>query len=226
MLFHLIRWRSGAPDWGVGTGIPERGAAPAKLAPVAKVRRRVTPVYDLMLMLDANAPDERREQIVADAEGAITAQGSLVSKHDWGVRALAYEIDHRAEADYRLLQFNGPRELLETLQRSLKLADGVVRFRIIKLAPGTPDPPTVRPEPPRVAEAPREEPAPEAEAPVAAEAEAAPAAESEAAPAAESEAAPAADPEAAPAADPEAAPEPPPTADSEDSAPAEPAPTE
>jgi small subunit ribosomal protein S6 len=167
-----------------------------------------------MLMLDPAVPDDRREQIVADAEAAITAQGSLVSKHDWGVRALAYEIDHRADADYRLLQFNGPRELLESLQRSLKLADGVVRFRIIKLAPGTPDPPTVRPEPPRVAEAVREEP--DAEAPPEAEASS----EGEAPPAAEEEAPPAAEPEAAPEA------QAPPAAESEDSSPAEPAPTE
>jgi small subunit ribosomal protein S6 len=186
----------------------------------------MTPVYDLMLMLDPAAPDERRAQIVADAEAAITAEGSLVSKHDWGVRALAYEIDHRADADYRLLQFTGPRELLESLQRSLKLADGVVRFRIIKLAPGTPDPPTVRPEPPRVAEAVREEP--EAEAPP--EGEAAPEAEAppegEGAP--EAEAPTAAEEEAPPTAEPEAAPEAqaPPAGESEDAAPAEPTPAE
>jgi hypothetical protein len=37
--------------------------------------------------------------------------------------------------------------VLETLQRTLRIADGVVRFRIIKLAPGTPAPPANRPEP-------------------------------------------------------------------------------
>jgi small subunit ribosomal protein S6 len=213
-LAHLIRWRSGAPGSGVGTGMPVRGVERAKLAPVAKVRRRVTPVYDLMLMLEPTTPDERRAQIVADAEAAITAQGSLVSKHDWGVRALAYEINHRAEADYHLLQFTGPRDLLESLQRSLTLADGVVRFRIIKLAPGTPDPPTVRPEPPRVAEAPREEPAADAEAPDAAETAAVAEAEPEAAP--EGDAAAPAEPEAQVS----------PAAESEDAAPAEPAPAE
>ena len=105
-------------------------------------------LYDLMLMLDAEAPSERREEILRNVEAAIAASGSIESKHDWGVRRLAYEITHRAEADYHLLQFTGSRELLESLQRTLRLTDGIVRFRIIKVRPGTPPPPAVRSAPP------------------------------------------------------------------------------
>jgi small subunit ribosomal protein S6 len=135
-------------------------------------------VYDLMLLLDTAATDAQRAKILADTEAAITAEGTLVGKHDWGARALAYEIRHKGEAEYHLFQFNATPALLERLHRTLRLTDGIVRFRIIKLAPGTPDPPTVRPEPPRAAEgeavaeaAPAPEPQAEAEQP---EAEAAP----------------------------------------------------
>jgi small subunit ribosomal protein S6 len=140
-------------------------------------------VYDLMLLLDTAATDAQRAKILADTEAAITAEGTLVGKHDWGARALAYEIRHKGEAEYHLFQFNATPALLERLHRTLRLTDGIVRFRIIKLAPGTPDPPTVRPEPPRAAA--------EDEA-------AAPPAESEAAPA-PAEAAPAETPAEAPA---------------------------
>jgi small subunit ribosomal protein S6 len=109
-------------------------------------------VYDLMLLLDTSATDAQREKILADTEAAITAEGTLVGKHDWGARALAYEIRHKGEAEYHLFQFNATPALLERLHRTLRLTDGIVRFRIIKLAPGTPDPPAVRPEPPRPAE--------------------------------------------------------------------------
>ena len=123
-------------------------------------------VYDLMLLLDTAASDAQRAKILADTEAAITAEGTLVGKHDWGARALAYEIQHKGEAEYHLFQFNATPTLLERLHRTLRLTDGIVRFRIIKLAPGTPDPPTVRPEPPRAAEgeAPPAEPAPAAAA--------------------------------------------------------------
>lgn len=105
-------------------------------------------LYDLMLLLDADAPSERREEILTEVESAISSAGSVESKHDWGVRKLAYEIDHRTEAGYHLLQFVGSRELLESLGRLLKLTDGIVRFRIIKVKPGTPAPPAVRSEAP------------------------------------------------------------------------------
>ena len=102
------------------------------------------PIYDLMLLLDTTAPEEQRTKILSDVEQAITDAGTVVSNHDWGVRHMAYEIRHRPDADYHLLQFRGPAELLADLQRTLRITDGVVRFRIIKLAPGTPEPP--RPE--------------------------------------------------------------------------------
>jgi small subunit ribosomal protein S6 len=112
----------------------------------------VPPLYDLMLMLDPNASDDRQKEIVAEAQRSIESEGSLVGTHDWGTRRLAYEIDHRGEAAYHLFQFEGPTSLLDRLDHSLKIADGVLRFRIIRLKPGTPPPQPPRAEPPRARE--------------------------------------------------------------------------
>ena len=103
-------------------------------------------LYDLMLLLDSNAPDERRREIVGNVQSMIEGGATLVGAHDWGMRRMAYEIDHRADADYHLFQFetNGG-DLLERLDHTLKITDGVLRFRIIKLRPGTPPPPDLRP---------------------------------------------------------------------------------
>ena len=48
------------------------------------------------------------------------------------------------DAEFHLLQFHGNRELLERLDRTLRITDGVVRYRIIKLRPGTPAAPDLR----------------------------------------------------------------------------------
>ena len=101
----------------------------------------VTALYDLMLMLDPTAPDERHEEIVRDARSMIEADGELVGSHDWGTRRMAFEIDHRREAGYHLFQFDGAPDLLERLDQRLKIIDGVLRFRIIRLKPGSPPPP-------------------------------------------------------------------------------------
>ena len=103
------------------------------------------PIYDLVVLLDTAAPNEQRSKILSDLETMISSGGSIVGTHDWGPRALAYEIRHKPDAEYHLIQFRGGPPLLENLQRTLRIADGVVRFRIIKLEPGTPDPPA-RPE--------------------------------------------------------------------------------
>jgi small subunit ribosomal protein S6 len=103
------------------------------------------PVYDLTLLLDASIEDERRVTILANVEDAIDRAGEIVSRHDWGVRPTVYEVRKHGEADYHLLQFRGPPGLLEQLDHNLKITDGVLRFRIIKLRPGTPAPPDLRP---------------------------------------------------------------------------------
>ena len=102
------------------------------------------PTYDLILLLDPEADDERRTNILASLEQVIERQGEIVSRHDWGVRPTAYEIRKRGDADYHLLQFHGPADLLQQLDHALKITDGVNRFRIIKLRKGTPPPPDLR----------------------------------------------------------------------------------
>src|SRR4051812_44556374 len=97
--------------------------------------------YDLMLLVDPTAPEERRNAAISEAESMINSGGELVGTYDWGTRRMAYEIDHRPEADYRLYQFNGDNALLDRLNQRLRILDGVLRFRIIKLKPGQPTPP-------------------------------------------------------------------------------------
>jgi small subunit ribosomal protein S6 len=103
-------------------------------------------IYDLMLLLSTSAEEEQRAKILADVEAAISdGSGKVERNDDWGTRPLAYEIDHKTDAEYHLLQFAGPPVLLETLSHYLHIADGVTRFRIIKVLPGTPPPPDPRP---------------------------------------------------------------------------------
>jgi small subunit ribosomal protein S6 len=164
------------------------------------------PTYDLVLLLDPQADDATRAKLVTDTRASISAQGELLRHDEWGERALTYPIERRTSARYHLMQFHvADTELLSSLDRTLRLADEVLRFRIIKLAPGVPSAPDMSAapasatrsessegEPAPAAEAapaetstPAETPAP-AEVPVAAEpAEAAPQAPDEADPAAE-----------------------------------------
>jgi small subunit ribosomal protein S6 len=109
----------------------------------------MTRLYDLMLMIDPTAPEDRRTAAVAEAESMIGSGGELVEEHDWGHRRMAYEIDHRPEAEYHLYQFKGDNALLDRLNQRLRILDGVLRFRIIKVKPGQPTPPPPEQQGPR-----------------------------------------------------------------------------
>ena len=100
------------------------------------------PTYDLVLLLDPQVDEAVRSKLVTDTRTSISAQGELLRHDEWGERALTYPIERRATARYHLLQFHASApELLSSLDRTLRLADEVLRFRIIKLAPGVPSAP-------------------------------------------------------------------------------------
>jgi small subunit ribosomal protein S6 len=97
-------------------------------------------LYDLVVLIDAAAPEERRSAALSEIESLIQGGGEIVGTQEWGVRRMAYEIDHRPEAEYHLLQIRADNALLERLHHSLKIMEGVLRFRIIRLRRGTPPP--------------------------------------------------------------------------------------
>jgi small subunit ribosomal protein S6 len=108
------------------------GVAPSRMTLPA-------PTYDLVLLLDPQAEESARAKVVTDTRASISARGELLRHDEWGERALSYPIERRSTARYHLLQFHaGDGELLGGLDRTLRLADEVLRFRIIKLAPGVP----------------------------------------------------------------------------------------
>jgi small subunit ribosomal protein S6 len=101
------------------------------------------PEYELVLMLDPEATDERRDEIAVEARRRIESGGGLKQERSWGLRKMAYEINRRTEADYRFFRFDQGGSVLEELNHNLKITDGVLRFRIFKVDPGAPviDPP-------------------------------------------------------------------------------------
>ena len=68
--------------------------------------------YELVLMLDPEAADEAREKVAGDVRQAIEDTGTLDRADAWGMRKMAYH--------------------------SLKIIDGVLRFRIFKVDPEAP----------------------------------------------------------------------------------------
>jgi len=110
------------------------------------------PTYDLVLLLDPQAEPDVREKILGDAR-AMIGESEITHSESWGERALAYPIAKKKSAEYHLIQFHASNaSVLEELGRTLRITDGVVRYRVIKLRAGVGAPP-----PMPAAEPPREE---------------------------------------------------------------------
>jgi small subunit ribosomal protein S6 len=104
--------------------------------------------YELVLMLDPEAPDQRRDEIAEGARKRIESSGELKHADSWGVRKMSYEIRQRNEADYRFYRFIAESPVLDDLDHTLKITDGVLRFRIFKVDATTPvivPPPAMQP---------------------------------------------------------------------------------
>ncbi len=84
--------------------------------------------YEVLLLLDPDAPDERHQEIVARARALVERDGGTWQSHEpWGRRRLAYEIDKKTDGVYHLLQFACEPSTLDEVSRVLKITDGVMR---------------------------------------------------------------------------------------------------
>ncbi|HMI29911.1 MAG TPA: 30S ribosomal protein S6 [Gaiellaceae bacterium] len=104
--------------------------------------------YEILLMLDPELPEKRQEEIVKRARDLVKKGGGTWVGHDvWGRRRLAYEISHKGEGTYHLLNFDAEPETLEELSRVLRITDGVMRHLAVRrIEGGSPGPPP-EPEP-------------------------------------------------------------------------------
>jgi small subunit ribosomal protein S6 len=113
------------------------------------------PNYDLMVLLDPEADDDVRAGVIERIKRQLeSGDAALKGDADWGLRRLAYEIDHREQAQYHLFQFEAAPTVLSELDRTLSIDDAVLRFRTIKLPGEAPEvtpaaPPQYAPEPRR-----------------------------------------------------------------------------
>jgi small subunit ribosomal protein S6 len=105
--------------------------------------------YEILLMLDPELPDGRQDEIIKRARELVEgAKGTWVGHNVWGRRRLAYEINHKGEGSYHLLNFDADPETLAELSRILRITDGVMRHLAVRRVEGTASaPPPPEPEP-------------------------------------------------------------------------------
>ena len=104
--------------------------------------------YEILLMLDPELPEKRQEEIVKRTRELVQkSKGNWIHHDAWGRRRLAYEIDHKGEGIYHLLQFDAEPETLVELSRILRISDGVMRHLATRRIEGSQTSAPPEPEP-------------------------------------------------------------------------------
>jgi small subunit ribosomal protein S6 len=95
--------------------------------------------YEILLLLDPELDEGRQGEVVGRARELVERGGGTWDLQDvWGRRKLAYEIDHKAEGTYHLLQFTCDAETLDEISRVLRIDDAVLRHMATRRIQGRP----------------------------------------------------------------------------------------
>lgn len=90
--------------------------------------------YELMIIVDSDTEDSGVDQVADRVSSFVAGLGGRIANEDrWGRRRFAYEINHKSEGIYTVLEFVTPGGDLAPLERTLRLADEVVRHKLIRL---------------------------------------------------------------------------------------------
>jgi small subunit ribosomal protein S6 len=90
--------------------------------------------YEVMIIFDVGAEPPAIQAVVDRALETIrSSDGTPGAVDRWGRRPFAYEVKHRREGYYVLVEFSGEVRTVDTLDRMLTLADEVLRHKVIRL---------------------------------------------------------------------------------------------
>jgi small subunit ribosomal protein S6 len=85
--------------------------------------------YETLLLLRAELPEAQVRETVDRAKRLIEErQGAVSEAQDWGVRELAYPVQKSNRGYYYLLRYSAAADVVWELERTLKIADEVMRF--------------------------------------------------------------------------------------------------
>lgn len=90
--------------------------------------------YELMVIFDTELDDVTVQQLIGRLNEMVAARGGKVATTDrWGRRRFAYEINKKQEGYYVVFEIVTEATDLDDLDRFLRIADGVVRHKALRL---------------------------------------------------------------------------------------------
>ena len=90
--------------------------------------------YEIVFIVDPGVGDDEVMRLSETVQKIITSQGGHIVKTEMmGRRQLAYEINHRREGTYILLEIAGSGAEIAELERRMRVNDQILRYMTIRV---------------------------------------------------------------------------------------------
>jgi small subunit ribosomal protein S6 len=90
--------------------------------------------YEVMVIFDSGLEEDAVRAVLDRVTALVQAQGGRPGRVDrWGKRRFAYELDHRWEGYYVVMEAVAEPDTMADVHRLLSLADEVIRHKVIRI---------------------------------------------------------------------------------------------
>lgn len=94
--------------------------------------------YETLFVLHPELPEAQVRETVDRVKRLIEGMDGQVSEtQDWGMRDLAYPIRKQPRGTYVLVQYSARPDVVKELERTMKLADEILRFISVRVPEAT-----------------------------------------------------------------------------------------
>lgn len=90
--------------------------------------------YEVVFIVDPGADDDEVNRLTENHKQIVTDQGGVITKSEsWGKRPLAYEILHKTEGTFVLMEIEGSGGEIAELERRMRVNDRIIRYLTVRV---------------------------------------------------------------------------------------------
>lgn len=90
--------------------------------------------YEVVFIVDPTADDDEVTRLTDSFKQIVTDQGGTITKSEsMGRRQLAYEILHKTEGSFVLLEIEGSGKEIAELERRMRVNDRIIRYITVRV---------------------------------------------------------------------------------------------
>ncbi|GHA35122.1 30S ribosomal protein S6 [Salinimicrobium marinum] len=90
--------------------------------------------YETVFILNPVLSDDQIKETVKKYEDFLVSKGAkMISKENWGLKKLAYPIQHKKSGFYHLLEYTVPGEAISPLELEFRRDERIMRYLTVSL---------------------------------------------------------------------------------------------